>query len=195
MHAVATADPVAGPSRQTGPAPLSTPLDSTRPTTSRRPTVEDIEDEDEDPFRVPPANTHPEIHPSDFRQGLNNPMTPARHVVFRLPEPPNPFGSSARRTPAAAASAARQARTNPTPTHEEFSFVYTPTSARGTATPATPTRRNHGRRDGTPRFGRHSTVRALREAGPAGNKRGKEATDIWPFFEESGNKRACKFCL
>lgn len=186
---------MAGPSYQIRPGPPSTPLDTTRPTTSWHPMVEEIEDEDQNPFQIPPPNTDTRTYCSDPMRELNNPMTPAHHVIFKLPEPPNLFRSSAHRTPAAATSVAHWAQANPTPTHEDFSFVFTPTSAWDTATPGTPTRWNHGHHHGTPRFGQHSTIRALREAGPAGNKRGKEATDIWPFSEESGNRQVCKFCL
>ena len=71
--------------------------------------VKEIEDEDQNPFQILPANTHTKTNCSDPTQELNNPMTPAHHVTFKLPEPPNPFGSSAHRTPAAATSAAHQA--------------------------------------------------------------------------------------
>ena len=102
MHTVTTA----GPSYQIRPGPPSTPLDTTRPTTSRHPMVEEIEDEDQNPFQIPPPNTDTRTYCSDHMRELNNPMTPARHVIFKLPEPPNPFRSSAHRTPATATSAA-----------------------------------------------------------------------------------------
>ena len=49
---------MAGPSHWIGPGPPSTPLDTTRPTTSQHPMVKEIEDEDQNPFQIPPANTH-----------------------------------------------------------------------------------------------------------------------------------------
>lgn len=183
-----------GPSRQSIPAVAKSSVPSTlsqhdhppvaaQParTSRHRATVEEVDDEDSDPLTPPPR----------------------RHVAFETtPDPPSNEDS----TSSHASSQSREnfaSIFNDSPPHTPDPVVHAPstphtphTPSRDTQTPQTP-RRGHGRRDRTPRAGRHSTSRRAGRtgAGPAGNKTEHKAEDVWEFFARKGNENQCNFCL
>jgi len=58
----------------------------------------------------------------------------------------------------------------------------------------TPSHRNHGRQNHTPRAGPHSTRRSAHSSGPAGNRTGHKANDVYTFFTKEDDRHYCMFC-
>ena len=78
------------------------------------------------------------------------------------------------------------------PTQQLSTSRQTPAASR-LDSPVTP-HYNHG--CGTPQAGPHSRRSRSPPIGPAGNKHGKEAKDVQPFFEldETGERKICLLC-
>lgn len=162
---------------------IEAPQPTHRITTDRRRVAFDLEDEPPAPVAAPlPPTTAPAA-----RQNASA-LPPCRHDIHPPETPPRPMASHHGSTRLDSDSG------------ESFDFEdavpETPTVNRHrTRLPPTPSRRGN-----TPRSGRHSTVgstaRRRRLSGPAGNKTGHSARDIWTFFEDSSDhaRNDCIFC-
>ena len=86
------------------------------------------------------------------------------------------------------------------PEHEDFNDVFQSPGSSTQSTPSplpstpTPSHRNHGQRNHSPRAGPHSTRRSSHASGPAGNRSGHKAKDVYMFFMKEDNRYYCMFC-
>ena len=152
-------------------------------------------------------------------QAIAGPSTPHqsnRHVAFDLTPAappvdltPNQCDSPWLNSPSdARPSSSDVFLTNnlPPDTPENFNYVFqsplTPSRPPGSVrsrqqpftTPETPSspHHNHGHEDCP--YGPNQTASRSPSSGPAGNRRGKEASDVQPFFSEETDRRVCKLC-
>lgn len=106
-------------------------------------------------------------------------------------------------SPVSASNEPMPANSNSHSDHEWFDLDDTPSTpitprrrrqtfiSHGFQTPQTPMRVNRAR---TPRAGPHSHNRTRHHVGPAGNRKGHVAADVWTFFEKDGSECTCIFC-
>ena len=86
------------------------------------------------------------------------------------------------------------------PEHEDYNDVFQSlgSSTRSAPSPLpstpTPSHHNHGQQNHSPRAGPHSTRRSSHASGPAGNRLGHKAKDVFMFFTKEDKRYYCMFC-
>ena len=164
--------PTSNPAPET-PTQISNHRERRAPHQAELPTNNPVDADD--PFVVPHNNHLPQVD---------------RRVTFLSPSQGSPWLHS----PSDAPQQLPAPATPQNPQTEDFRWVFeTPsrTPRVNQRTPSTPTHRNHGRKDKTPRSDPHSTQKATHKH----RHKHKKTDDVYPFFPMgAGSRRSCVFC-